>query len=135
MSALSASAVTQRTSLCPRRRQGDVQRPLLPAHLVLSLAKEVGLPSLLLGELHYNLTTAALLVRGLHGAHQLDRLLVDERLEVDIVDGRKGEVEQIAREGRYGGEVAVEEDGVENCCEGSAGSRGDANRSNSTART
>ena len=56
----------------------------------------------------------------LNGSHQGNGPLVNQRLQVDIVDSRQCEVEQIAREGRYRGEVAVEEDGVQDCCGRSA---------------
>lgn len=51
-----------------------------------------------------------------YGAHQGKRLLLDERLEVDIVDGGKGEVEEVACQGRDGGEVPVKEDCVQDGC-------------------
>jgi hypothetical protein len=38
--------------------------------------------------------------------------LLNERLQVYIVDGGKRQVEQVAGEGRDGGEVSVEENGV-----------------------
>lgn len=62
------------------------------------------------------------MVCALDGAHEGLGALVDQELEVDIVDGGQGQVEQVSGEGRYRGEVAVEEDGVQNgcCCEGSA---------------
>ena len=47
------------------------------------------------------------------GADEGQGALVDQGLEIDVVDGGQGQVEQVAREGRYGGEVAVEEDGVQ----------------------
>jgi hypothetical protein len=57
-------------------------------------------------------------MRALDGADEGGGALVDQRLEVDIVDGGEREVEQVARERRDGGEVAVEEDGVEDGCGG-----------------
>ena len=53
-----------------------------------------------------------------NGTLQSIRLLLDERLEVDIVNGGEGEVEQVAGEGRDGGEVAMEEDSMQNRCGG-----------------
>lgn len=91
----------------------NVQRPLLPANILLRPAKEVGLLPLLLEELHDKLSAAALLVCAVYGADQRNGPLLDERLEIDIVNGGKGEIEQVAGQRRYGGEVAVEEDGVQ----------------------
>jgi hypothetical protein len=99
----------QRTSLGSRLRKRHVQRPLLPAHVLLGAAEEVRLLALLLEELHDELAAPALLVCAVYCADECDGALLDERLEVDIVDGGEGEVEQVAREGRYRGEVAVEE--------------------------
>jgi hypothetical protein len=48
-------------------------------------------------------------VCAVYGADERDGALLDERLEVDVVNGGEGEVEQVAREGGYRGEVAVEE--------------------------
>jgi len=105
-----------RTSLCPRGSERDIQRPLLPAHVLVGLCEEVRLSPALFEELHDELPPAALLVGALYGAHERNGPLVDEGLEVDIVDGGQGQVEQVARERGYGGEVAVEEDGVQDCC-------------------
>lgn len=52
----------------------------------------------------------------LNGAHERNGPLVDQGLEVDIVNGRQGQVQQVSGEGRYGGKVAVEEDGVQDGC-------------------
>lgn len=107
-----------RTGLGPRRGERNVQRPLLPAHLLVGLAKEVRLPPPLLEELHDQLSTAPLLVGAFDGADQRNGPLVNQGFEVDVVDGGECEVEQVAGEGRYRGEVAVEEDCVEDCCVG-----------------
>jgi hypothetical protein len=55
-------------------------------------------------------------VCAIDGAHQGYGPLLDQRFEVDIVNGGEGEIEQVAGQGRYGGEVSVEEDGVQNRC-------------------
>jgi hypothetical protein len=102
----------QHTSLGPWLRKRNVQRPLLPAHILFGAPEEVGLLPLLLEKLHDQLTPAALLVCAVYCAYQRYSSLLDKRLEVDIVNGGQGQVEQIAREGRYGGEVSVEEDCV-----------------------
>jgi hypothetical protein len=93
-------------------RKRNVQRPLLPTHVLLSSAKEVGLLPLLFEELYYQLPTTSLLVCAVYRPDQCYGSLLDECLEVDIVDGGQGEVEQISRQRGYGGEVAMEEDCV-----------------------
>jgi hypothetical protein len=100
------------TSLGPRRRKRYIQRPLLPAYILVCLAEEIGLPPLLLEKLDDELATAALLMCAFNRAHECNRSLVDEGLEVYIVDCGKCEVEKVSGERGYGGEVAVEEDGV-----------------------
>lgn len=102
----------QHTGLGPGLCKRNVQRPLLPAYILFCPAKEVGLLPLLLEELHHKLPSPSLLVCAFYSADQRNGLLLDERLEVDIVNGGEGEVEQVAGQRRYGGEVAVEEDGV-----------------------
>lgn len=114
----------QRTRLGPRLCERDVQRPLLPANILVCLAEEVRLSPLLLEKLHGYLAPPARLMGAVYGADQGERLLLNERLEVDVVDGRQGEVEQVAGQRRDGGEVAVEEDGVQDRCAGSVGSGG-----------
>jgi hypothetical protein len=52
----------QHTSLGSRLRKRNVQRPLLPAHILLSAPKKVRLLALLLEELHDELAAPALLV-------------------------------------------------------------------------
>jgi len=106
----------RRTCLGPWLGEGNVQRPLLPTNILVCLAEEVRLPPLLLKELDYNLSPSPWLVGAVYGAHQGKRLLLDERLQVDIVDGGKGQVEKVACQGRDGGEVAMEEDGVQDGC-------------------
>jgi hypothetical protein len=100
------------TSLSSWLRKRNVQRPLLPAHVLFCTPKEVGLLPLLLEKLHNQLPSAALLVCAVDCAYQCYGSLLNKRLEVDIVDGGEGQVEQVASEGRYGGEVSVEEDCV-----------------------
>jgi hypothetical protein len=119
----------QRTSLSSRLRKRDVQRPLLPANVLLCAAKKVGLFSLLLKELHYELSSSPLLVCAIYSPYESQRSLLNERLQVYIVDGGKGEVEQVACEGRYGSEVSVEEYGMQYCCsKAQLWSRGDFGR-------
>jgi hypothetical protein len=106
----------QRTSLGARLSERDVQRPLLPAHVLVGTPKEVGLFPLLLKELDDELAPAPLLVRAVYSPNQRDGPLLNQRLEVDVVNGGKGEIEQVAGEGRYRGEVPVEEYGVQDGC-------------------
>ena len=118
----SKQADEQRTSLGSRSRAGDIQRPLLPAHLFVRFAEKVRLSAFLLEEAHCNLRASTLsmiptMVRSLDSVNQLFCALVDQRLQVDIVDGWKGEVEEVVRQGDYGDEVAVEEDYVQYGCE------------------
>jgi hypothetical protein len=54
----------------------------------------------------------------LYSAHQRRRALVNERFEVDVVDGGQGLVEEVAGDWHDGDEVSMEEDGVENGCAG-----------------
>jgi hypothetical protein len=105
----------QHTSLGSWLRKRDVQRPLFPAHVLLGTPKEVSLLPLLLEELYYELTSASLLVGPFYGPDQRYGSLLDERLEVDIVNGGEGQIEQVASERRYRGEVSVEEYGMEYC--------------------
>jgi len=99
----------QNISLGSWLRERHVQRPLLPAHVFLGAPKEVRLLTLLLEELHDELAAPALLVCAVYCADQRYRPLLNERLEVDIVNGGEGEVEEVAGQRRYGGEVTVEE--------------------------
>lgn len=104
------------TGFGPWLGKGDVQSPLLPANVLVCLAEEVRLSPLLLEELHHELPASSLLVCAVYRSHQGHRSLVDQRFQVHIIDGREGEVEQVAGERRDGGEVAMEEDGVQDCC-------------------
>jgi hypothetical protein len=70
----------QHTSLGSWLRKRDVQRPLLPANVLLCAAKEVGLFSLLLKELYNKLSSSPLLVCAIYGAYERQRSLLDERL-------------------------------------------------------
>jgi hypothetical protein len=106
----------QHTSLGAWLCKRDVQRPLLPAYILVGPPKEVGLFPLLLEELDDELAPAPLLVRAVYSPHQGNGPLLNQRLEIDVVNGGKGEIEQVAGEGRYRGEVAVEEYGVQNRC-------------------
>jgi hypothetical protein len=101
------------TCLCARCRKRHIQRPLLPAHILVGLAEEIRLSPPLLEELHDQLPAASLLVCALNGADERNGALVDQRLEVDVVDGGQREVEQVPRQRGYGGKVSVEEDGVQ----------------------
>jgi hypothetical protein len=91
----------QHTSLGSWLRKRNVQRPLLPTHVLFCAPKEVGLLPLLLEKLHNQLAPAALLVCAVDCAYQCYGPLLDQRLEVDVVNGGEGQVEEIAREGRY----------------------------------
>jgi hypothetical protein len=106
----------EHTGFRPWLGKGDIQSPLLPANLLVCLAEEVRLSPLLLEELHHKLPASSLLVCAVYRSHQGYRPLVDQRFQVHIVDGGEGEVEQVAGERRDGGEVAMEENGVQNCC-------------------
>jgi hypothetical protein len=97
------------TSLGPRRCKRNIQRPLLPAHVLICFPEKVRLPPLLLEELHHELSTPSLLVRTLDRAHERNGALVDQSFEIYVVDSGERKIEQVARERRYRGEVAVEE--------------------------
>lgn len=76
-------------------------------------------PSALLKELHGDLAPNRVGVqvrRGIDLADERDGALVNQRLEFHLVHDGKCHVEQIAGFGTDGGEVAVEEDGVQNAC-------------------
>jgi len=107
------------TGLGPRRRERDLQHPHLPTHLLFGLAAaeptETATPPLLLEKLHRDLPAQAA-VRGRGGRELPDQrggARVDQGLELDVGDGGEGEVEDFDGGGADGGEVAVEEDGVE----------------------
>lgn len=57
-------------------------------------------------------------MRAVDRSYQRYRALVNQRFKIHVIDGGQGEVEQVTGEGRYRGEVAVEEDGVQDCCGG-----------------
>lgn len=104
-----------RTRLGARCGYGHVQGPLLPTNVLVGFAKgKVRLPPALFEELDGELA-ALLLVAAVYGSDQGQGALVDERLQVYVVDGGEGEVEQVAGEGGDGGEVAVEEYRVQDC--------------------
>jgi hypothetical protein len=89
---------------------------LLPANVFLCTPKKVGLLPLLLEELHDELASASLLVSAIDGTYQGYSALLDQRLKVDVVNGGEGEVEQVAGQRRYRGEVSVEEYDVQDRC-------------------
>ncbi len=91
-----------------------VQRPLLPTHIFICLCKEVSFPPPLLEKLHGYLAAASGLVGAVYGADERKGLLLDERFKMDIINSGECQVEQVAGERGYGGEVTVEEDGVQN---------------------
>ena len=106
----------ERTSLRPWLGERDVQRPLLPADVLVGFAKEVCLSPSLFEKLYDKLPSSSLLMCTVYRSHQCYGSLVDQRLQIHIVDRGEGEVEEVAGEGRYGGEVAVEEYGVQYRC-------------------
>lgn len=91
-----------------------IQSPLLPTHILVGFTKEIRLAPPLLEELHNELAPPALVVCSFYGAHKGYGALVNQSLEVDIVNSGEGKVEEVAGEWQNGGEVSVEEDGVEN---------------------
>lgn len=106
----------------------DLDNPLFPAYLVLGAAKEVRLLPLCLAELQHDLDATESIVaatsitrwRCFQRSYYGGRALVYERLEVDVLDYREGEIEDVAAHRGYREEVAVEEDGVEYAWTGSA---------------
>ena len=112
---------SKHTTLSPRRRKRDVQRPLLPAHFLLTL-HEPGLPPLLLKELYGHETAEAVIAcaevgTGVELADEHGGALIDQGFELDVFDHREGQVEYVAGLGADGREEAVEEDGVKDSCE------------------
>ncbi len=107
---------SRQTCLCPGRRKRHVQQPLLPADLFVALAeREICLSSFLLEKLHGQLASPALVRKGrvtVDLAHQGRGALVYQGLQVNIIDGRQGHVQEVARQGSDRGEVTVEKDCV-----------------------
>lgn len=112
------------TRFGPRLRHRHLERPHLPAHLVLAAhGVPVLLAALLLEELHRHLAAAAaaarpgVLVRPVALRLELtgERVgaLVDERLDLRLGNVGELEAEYVARLRGDGGEEAEEEDGVE----------------------
>ena len=66
------------TSFCSRLGEGNVQRPLLPANILVCFAKEVRLSSSLLEELYDQLPSPSLLMRAFYRSDQSHRPLVDQ---------------------------------------------------------
>jgi hypothetical protein len=115
---------TRPTRFGPRLRHRHLERPHLPAHLVLAAhGVPVLLAPLLLEELHRHLAAAAaaagpgVLVRPvalrLELAGERVGALVDERLDLGLGHVGELEAEHVARLRGDGGEEAEEEDGVE----------------------
>lgn len=114
----------QPTRFRPRSRQRHVQRPLLPADLLLGFGGEPGLAPALLEELNRHLPADGGVVGGVQRGRAgvvgvvdlaLERggALVDERLELDVGHEGQGEVQEVPVARADGGEESVEEDGVE----------------------
>lgn len=113
--------------LRPRRSNSNIQRPNLPANLLLPLPRHPrqspkphsGPPSLLLIELDGYPTAHAATpaIENVIAARSGGKVLADERgdtgvdegFEIDVVDGGEGEVEDVEGGGTDGGEVSVEE--------------------------
>lgn len=89
----------KRTSLSPGLGERNIQRPLLPAHILVCLSEEVRLSPALFEELHDKLSPPSLLMCSVYCPHQRNRPLVDQRFEINIVDRRQGEVEEVTGEG------------------------------------
>lgn len=89
-------ACYRHTSLGPWLSKGNVQGPLLPADILVCLAKEVCLSPLLLKELYCNLPSTSRLMCAVYGPEQGVGLLLDECFQVDIVNGGEGKVKQVA---------------------------------------
>ena len=111
---LSLWETCKRTSFCSWLCQCNVQRPLLPTHILIRFTKEVSLLALLLKELHNKLPSSSLLVCAVYSSYQRYRSLVDQRFKIYVIDSREGKVEQVTGEGRNRCEIAVEEDSMQN---------------------
>lgn len=111
------------TRIRPWGRDCHVQRPDLPADLLLPLSSQSTepqpcAPAPLLKKLNGDAATyAAAATVGISGRQVLaDKgrdAGVDEGLELDVIDGREREVENVDGAGANRGEVAVEEDQVQ----------------------
>lgn len=77
-----------RTSFGPWMCEGDVQCPLLPAHILVCLAKEVRLSPLLLKKLDDKLPPSSLLMCAVYRSHQRNRSLIDQGFQVHIINSR-----------------------------------------------
>ena len=106
------------------RGTGDIERPGLPTDFFIctsSAAAEGEIRSsptrsLLLEELDLELSaTTWLSWMRFYGSDKGEGALIDKGFEIDIVDSWESEVEKVATQRENGGEVAVEENGMENC--------------------
>lgn len=119
--------MTLLTRLSPRRRNGDIQRPNLPADLFLSIPSKSAkphprAPAFLLIELHSDASpyTPAPTRLPILRTSSRREMLADEGLyaglykgfKVCVIDSGEGEVEYIEGDGSDRGEIAVEEDEV-----------------------
>lgn len=108
----------ERTTLRSRLGDRDLDRPALPADLLVA-PRQPGLAAALLKELHHELPSPATgpgaprRALRVELALQLRGPLLDHGLEFIVVDVGEGEVEDFAGAGDEGGEEAVEEYGVE----------------------
>lgn len=119
--------ITLLTRLSPRRRNGNIQRPNLPANLFLPIPSKATkphprAPAFLFIELHSDAppytpapTRLPILRTSGRGEMLADEGLytgLDESFKVCVIDSGEGEVEYIKGDGPDRGEVAVEEDEV-----------------------
>lgn len=115
---------TQRTALGSGLGHRDLDGPPFPADLLVAAHGQPGLAALLLEELDRDLAAAAargvVLVRlgGIELAGQGGGALVDHGLELDIVDEREGQVQDLAGLRLHRGEEAMEEDGMQDAWKG-----------------
>lgn len=108
------------TSVCPWRRECDVQRPLLPTNLFFRFCEPCFL-SLFLKKLNRHQTTHPTAPRTTIGAgieltRQRRRPLLDQRFQLDILNKGKCQAQDVACAWPDRGKEPVEEDCVEDSC-------------------
>jgi hypothetical protein len=114
------------TRFCPRRRKGDFHDPPLPADLLLRPSPagpetpepSPALSSPLLEEIYPDLSAHRAIGRctRLELADECLYSQVYERIEFGVGNVGEREIQYIMVRGPEGGDVAVEEDGMENAC-------------------
>lgn len=102
----------QLTTLSPRVGNGDLNRPALPADLLVS-SREPCLAPPLLEELDVDLAPRTIRRRRIELAFERRSAGVNHGLKLIVVDVRQSKVEDVARAWCQRGEEAIKEDGVE----------------------